>query len=443
MTALERGDLLPRIVAPPPGPRSRGSARASTNARGARHQHARAARRTGDRLEEALGANVLDVDGNRLHRPDLRLRRRRGRPPQPRRSSPPSPTRPTRLVHGLGDVAAHPSRVELAERLAALAPVDDAARLLRRLRRRRRRDRAQDRARRDRSHRRARLRARLPRPDAGRARRRPRARTSARPSPRHLRPDVVRLPFGAPAERIAGVLDDAAIGAAIVEPVVGREGVLVPPPGWLGELAAALSRPRHGCSSPTRSSPASDAPGPDSPSSSRASAPTCSAAARRSAAACRSPWWSAAPSSSSPGGADGEALHTGTFVAHPLACAAALATLELYEREGLAERARELGARVAAAPRGARRRPRRAAPSCADGARSGGSRSERASAPAKLARRARPTWHPRPRRRCARRRRSARAAAHHRLRPARRRARSPSLDEILRLDAPERTAADV
>ena len=43
----------------------------------------------------------------------------------------------------------------------------------------------------------------------------------------------------------------------------------------------------------------------------------------------------------------GEALHTGTFVAHPLACAAALATLDILADERLAERAATLGESLA------------------------------------------------------------------------------------------------
>ena len=39
----------------------------------------------------------------------------------------------------------------------------------------------------------------------------------------------------------------------------------------------------------------------------------------------------------------GEALHTSTFVGHPLACAAALATLDVVAEERLAERAAILG----------------------------------------------------------------------------------------------------
>ena len=39
----------------------------------------------------------------------------------------------------------------------------------------------------------------------------------------------------------------------------------------------------------------------------------------------------------------GEAIHTSTFLGHPLACAAALASLDVLEREGLAERAVRIG----------------------------------------------------------------------------------------------------
>ena len=39
----------------------------------------------------------------------------------------------------------------------------------------------------------------------------------------------------------------------------------------------------------------------------------------------------------------GEALHTQTFLGHPLGCAAALASIEILERDGLAERAAATG----------------------------------------------------------------------------------------------------
>lgn len=44
------------------------------------------------------------------------------------------------------------------------------------------------------------------------------------------------------------------------------------------------------------------------------------------------------------GTSEGEALHTGTFFGHPMACAAALAALDVFETERLGERALELGA---------------------------------------------------------------------------------------------------
>jgi 4-aminobutyrate aminotransferase-like enzyme len=40
---------------------------------------------------------------------------------------------------------------------------------------------------------------------------------------------------------------------------------------------------------------------------------------------------------------DGEALHTATFVANPVACAAALATLDILEEEDLVARAAQMG----------------------------------------------------------------------------------------------------
>ena len=42
----------------------------------------------------------------------------------------------------------------------------------------------------------------------------------------------------------------------------------------------------------------------------------------------------------------GEALHTSTFLGHPLACAGALAAIEVIVRDGLPERAARLGDRL-------------------------------------------------------------------------------------------------
>jgi 4-aminobutyrate aminotransferase/(S)-3-amino-2-methylpropionate transaminase len=45
----------------------------------------------------------------------------------------------------------------------------------------------------------------------------------------------------------------------------------------------------------------------------------------------------------------GEAIHTSTFLGHPLACASALTFLDVLEEEGLVERSREEGALFLAA----------------------------------------------------------------------------------------------
>ena len=150
---------LPRAVGAPCG-----------RARGARGQHARPAASPSILWEEARGANVRDVDGNlyidltsgfgvaavghRHPRVVEAVREQAGR-----------------LLHGLGDVMAHPLRVELARRLVRDRAGRRAAGLLRDLRRRGGRDRPEDRPGRHRPAGHPRLRALLPRHDARRARR--------------------------------------------------------------------------------------------------------------------------------------------------------------------------------------------------------------------------------------------------------------------------------
>ena len=108
-------------------------------------------------------------------------------------------------------------------------------------------------------------------------------------------------------------------------------------------------------SSPTRCRPASPAPAPGSRASTRASCPTSSSRRRASPAACRSPRSPAAPRSWTPRMAGGLG---GTYGGNPLACAAALATIDAYEQDGLIERASEIGAVLHRPPeRAAHRRP--------------------------------------------------------------------------------------
>ncbi len=304
---------------------------------------------------EAVGSNVLDVDGNRYvdltagfgvaavgHRHPAvvsAVERQAGR-----------------LVHGLGDVYAHPVRVELAERLCALAPLPDprvyfavsgadAVEIA----------------------------LKTGRLHSGRpgvlafdpayhgttlgalaAASRPAFRE---PFAEPLEGLVHRLPYGAPAERIEEALDrHPAIGTCLVEPVVGREATRWPPPGWLAALAELCRRHgvvlavdeiftgfgRCGAWFVCREAGVE----PDLLCCGKALGGGLPIAAVLGRKDVMDAWRT-----------DGEARHTATFVAHPLACAAALATLETIETEGLIDRARILGDRFARALEPLRRRP--------------------------------------------------------------------------------------
>ncbi|MCR8526532.1 aminotransferase class III-fold pyridoxal phosphate-dependent enzyme, partial [Escherichia coli] len=58
----------------------------------------------------------------------------------------------------------------------------------------------------------------------------------------HLHGHVRRLPFAGDLVRVEEILANGEIGAVIVEPIVGREGVLIPPAGWLAGLAEICRR---------------------------------------------------------------------------------------------------------------------------------------------------------------------------------------------------------
>lgn len=336
---LERGDLPPAIVATPPGPASRAlsASLAATEAPGINTLG------PGDDAAivwaEALGANVLDVDGNRYVDLTAGFGAAAIGHRHPRVVAAVA-AQAARLLHGLGDVAAHPARVELARRLAALAPVDaprvhfavsgaDAVEIALKT-----------------------ALAATGRPgllafDPGyhgltlgalAATSRPAFRA---PFAQHLTAHVTRAPFAAPVEQIAAALESGRFGAVLVEPVVGREGVLVAPPGWLAGVADAARR--HGALlvadevftglGRTGRLFAVDHDGvrPDLVCCGKALGGGLPIGAvvgeRRWMEAWRTP---------------GEALHTGTFVAHPLACAAALEVLDVLEQERLVARAAAL-----------------------------------------------------------------------------------------------------
>lgn len=286
--------------------------------------------------EEAEGAQVRDVDGNLYI--DLTsgfgvaaVGHRHPRVVEAIRAQ------AGRLLHGLGDVHGHPLRVELAERLVRLAPVDDAQVFF--------------------SISGAEA-VEIAIKTAVAATGRPgivafepsyhgltlgALAVTSRPEFRepfaaHLHRHVHRLPYGCDPARVK--LKN--IACVLVEPVVGREGVILPPPGWLTELAR-LCRDRGALLIADEIFTGFGRTGklfavnhervrPDLLCCGKAlggGMPIAAVIGRRSLFRC----WET----------PGEARHTATFVANPVACAAALATLAVLEEDGLPARAARMG----------------------------------------------------------------------------------------------------
>ncbi|HEY0552882.1 MAG TPA: aspartate aminotransferase family protein [Thermoanaerobaculia bacterium] len=343
MTFGDFGDRLPDIVVPPPGPRSRelSAALADCEAPGV---NTISGGHPSIVWEEARGANVRDIDGNlyidltsgfgvaavgHRHRQVVAAVREQS----------------GRLLHALGDVMAHPLRVELARRLCAVAPVDDpqvffaisGAEAVE-----------------------------IALKTALGATGKPgilafepsyhgltlgalnvTSREEFRaPFAEHLHGHVRRLPFGGDLARVEEALATgkigAGIGSIIVEPVVGREGVLFPPEGWLAGIAELCRR--HGAlliadeiftgfgRLGTLFAVEAEGVRPDLLCCGKAlggGVPIAAVIGRRDRFRC----WETA----------GEARHTATFLANPLACAAALAVLDILEEEKLPARAARLG----------------------------------------------------------------------------------------------------
>ncbi|MEM7050209.1 MAG: aminotransferase class III-fold pyridoxal phosphate-dependent enzyme [Acidobacteriota bacterium] len=347
MSQLPPGDALPEIVTPPPGPRARQLCRrlATYEAPGINTVGA-----DGETIlwEEARGSNVLDVDGNRY----LDLTSGFGvaavghRHPKVEQAL---LNQSGKLIHGLGDVHAHRPRVRLAEALARRAPVHGDGE--------------------------AAVHFAISGSDAVEiglktaylATGRPgiiafdpayhgltlgalvtTSRAAFRePFTPYLHSHVHRLPFAASPAEIARLLDRRPdIGSLLFEPIAGREGILLPPTGWIAEVVE-LCRQRDvltiadeiftGCGRTGRwFAVEHDDARPDLLVCGKAlggGLPMAAVVADRELLRV----WST----------PGEALQTATFVAHPLACAAALASLEVIEQEDLLGRAREIAAAIA------------------------------------------------------------------------------------------------
>lgn len=340
MTSLRRGDQLPRILCPPPGPQSRRLARRSA------YFEAPGINTVGPDgttlvWQEARGANILDVDGNRYldltagfgvaavgHRHPAVLAAIRDQA--------------GRLLHGLADVHSHPGRSELARELVRLAPVEDpqvyfavsgsdAVEIALKtafLVTQRQRVLAFDPAYHGLSL------GALPLTSRSEFR---------SPFAGIFRDRVDRLTFGCPTADVYNWLsrhpDTACV---VVEPIVGREGIVLPPPGWLGELRQLCDQ-YHVLLVADEIFTGFGRTGrwfavqhegvlPDLLCCGKAlggGLPVAATIGRRELLAV----WKR----------DGEALHTGTFVAHPVSCAAALATLEVLRSARLPQRAARLG----------------------------------------------------------------------------------------------------
>ena len=163
-------------------------------------------------------------------------------------------------------------------------------------------------------------------------------------------------------ERIIALHDASTIAAVIVEPMSGSAGVLVPPQGYLERLRAICSR--HGLLlifdevitgfGRLGAATASDYFGvrPDIITLAKG---INNAAVPLGAVAVERAIYDSVVNAASPDSI--ELFHGYTYSAHPLAAAAALAALDIYQREGLFARARSLSPQFEEAAHGLRGLP--------------------------------------------------------------------------------------
>jgi 4-aminobutyrate aminotransferase-like enzyme len=364
-------DLRGAVTVPPPGPASQALlARMAAAEAPAAHNLGR-----GERppvWTRAAGALVWDADGNRYVDFVAGFGAAAVGHAHPRVVAAVQ-AQAAALAHGFGDVHPHARRVELAERLAALAPFPDARVLF-----------AQSGAEAvELALKTAQLVTgkagvlgfiagfhgqtwgalevcgweRFREPFAGVAPAALKIRARFAPYGRCSRCDLgLSYPAcGLACLREAGRILESAerrlggVGAILVEPVMGRGGDHVPPPEWLPGIAD-LAR-RAGCLlvadevytglGRTGALWASVEAGvtPDLIVAGKALGGGHPLAAVLTRASHADAWQAAAPWS-------GETLHAATFYAHPVACAAALAALDVIAEEELVDRCATLGERL-------------------------------------------------------------------------------------------------
>jgi 4-aminobutyrate aminotransferase-like enzyme len=151
-------------------------------------------------------------------------------------------------------------------------------------------------------------------------------------------------------ERARVALASGEIGAVLFEPILGRGGVVVPPPDFLGELA----RLARGAGALTVADEIWTGLG-------RAGKWLCSSELAPDLVCLGKGLGGGLPISACVGRGDAmrawsrepEVVHTSTFAGAPLACVTALATLDVLSRGGLVSRSAELGQTWLAALRAA------------------------------------------------------------------------------------------
>ncbi len=162
-----------------------------------------------------------------------------------------------------------------------------------------------------------------------------------------LSPHVRFAPFG-DAEGARAAVRDCAAGALIVEPIQGRGGLRLAPPGFLAALREiadeagallVLDEVYTGLGRTGRMLACEhDGVRPDVVALGKALGGGFPISACAGRPEVMSAW----------GASAGEAIHTSTHLGNPLGCAIALAVLRAIERDGLVARAAEVGARALA-----------------------------------------------------------------------------------------------
>lgn len=157
---------------------------------------------------------------------------------------------------------------------------------------------------------------------------------------------VRALPFGASMHEVREALADGTVGLVLVEPLQGRGGMRPAPEGWLADLRDAahatgallgFDEIQSGLGR-TGTPWASDHDGvvPDVLCTGKALGGGLPLSACLASRTTMDAW----------GASRGEAIHTQTFLGHPLGCAAALAVLEVLERDDVPGTCRRVGARL-------------------------------------------------------------------------------------------------